>query len=224
MHQLPSTKWEPSDILNIITPGNDIGCAGTTQQGLPCRWRLDGEIKAQIRSFLVHMSEKSPRRAIDDLPELARLCLCETNHRSQQANVVNKWTLIVKRYALWMESRDAQELESNPDDIPSSPPKKNGQPSRPRPASPDLDDLADELEALDIRRRQVQENIRRRLAETDIQTSNSSLVQSSPSPSTPSLAISTPQEELPSNSQQSLGRGSSPPRNSKKWVFGRRKD
>jgi hypothetical protein len=218
MHQLPSTKWEPSDILNIITPGNDIGCAGTTKKGLPCGWHLDGEIKAQIRKFLVHMSEKSPRRAIDDLPQLARLCLCETNHRSQQASVVNKWTPIVERYALWMESRDAQELESNPDDIPSSPPKKNGQPSRPRPASPDLDDLADELEALDIRRRQVLEKMRRRLAETDIQTSNSSLAQSSPSPSTPSLATST------SNSQQSLGRGSSPPRNSKKWGFGRRKD
>ncbi|CZR59538.1 uncharacterized protein PAC_09432 [Phialocephala subalpina] len=217
MSQLLTSRWEPSDVLNIITPRNDISCAGFTQQGLPCRWRLDGEIKAQIRSLLLQMSEKSPRRALGDLPELARLCLCETNHRNQATRVLDTWTPLVERYASWLESRDThqpQELDCSPDDKIDGSSNRNVRHSGSRSASPSVDDIMAELEALSIRQKQLQRALQHLLPPTGNQRPNSSSVQS-----TPSSVVITPLDESPSSSQQSLGGGA----RSFKKFFGSRK-
>ena len=98
MSQLPTPRWSPSAVLDIITASNDISCAGITQKGLPCRWDLGGDPKLQALHLLDSMSQKSPREALDDLPQLARLCLCQKNHQQQAARVVARWTALIEQY------------------------------------------------------------------------------------------------------------------------------
>jgi hypothetical protein len=217
MSQLSTSRWEPSDVLNIITPNDDISCAGITQQGRPCRWRLDGEIKAQIRSLLFQMSEKTPRRALGDLPELVRLCLCETNHRYQATRVLNTWTPLVERYATWLESRDTHQpqiRDSSPDERIDGPSNRNVRLSEPRSTNPSVDDIMAELESLSIRQKQLQKVLQHLLPQTGNQRPNSCSVQS-----TQSSVVITPPDDSPPSSQESLGSGS---RNFKRF-FGSRK-
>lgn len=218
MSQLSTSRWEPSDVLNIITPNDDISCAGITREGRPCGWRLDGEIKAQIRSLLFQMSEKTPRRALGNLPELVRLCLCERNHRNQATRVLNKWTPLVERYATRLESRDTHQpqiFDNTPDDRIDGSSNRNVRPSEPRSTSLSVEDIIAKVEALSIQQqKQLQKRLQHLLQQDGNQSPNSSSVQS-----TQSSVVTTPLGNSPSSSQQSLESG---PRSLKKF-FGRRK-
>jgi hypothetical protein len=98
MSQPTATQWEAGAVLNIFTPTNDIACAGVTQLGNPCGWRLEGSDKADARELLEDMSDKSPIEALDDLPELARLVLCRKNHQNQADRVISRWKKAVKNH------------------------------------------------------------------------------------------------------------------------------
>src|ERR1700712_3638680 len=101
MSQSPtlSQTWSSFDVLQIITPSNDIVCAGITGKGLPCRWELTSEPKRDARQLLDSMCAKSPLDALDDLPRLARLCLCVAHHQYQAGRVVDEWTVVIRSYA-----------------------------------------------------------------------------------------------------------------------------
>lgn len=182
MSQLSTSVWEPSNVLNIITPSNDIGCAGITQKGLACRWRLDGAIKASIRSLLFQMSEKPPRQTIRDLPELARLCLCEANHQDQVATVLETWTPRVEKYAGWLESRHIYKEETGvyPDPTIATPSNRTGKTSVPKvPIS--VDDILKEMEALSFRQKELQQALANQMAKPESQGTRTSSGQSTPS-------------------------------------------
>jgi hypothetical protein len=91
-------------VLDIITASNDISCAGITKKGLPCQYDLGGDPKRQARRLLDSMSQRSPREALNDLPQLARLCLCQKWHQAQAADVVANWTDLIETYVSSLES------------------------------------------------------------------------------------------------------------------------
>jgi hypothetical protein len=96
MSQSSTSDWEAGTVLKIFTPTNDIACAGVTQAGNPCGWRLEGGDKADARELLEEMSEKSPIEALDDFPELASLVLCRKNHQNQADRVISRWKKAIK--------------------------------------------------------------------------------------------------------------------------------
>ena len=98
MSQSSASDWEAGTVLHIFTPTDDIACAGVTQAGNPCGWRLEGGDKADARELLAEMSEKSPNAALDDLPELARLVLCRKNHQNQAGRVISRWKRAINTY------------------------------------------------------------------------------------------------------------------------------
>tara|TARA_R110002060_G_scaffold40044_5_gene51289 strand:- start:1575 stop:2282 length:708 start_codon:yes stop_codon:yes gene_type:complete len=102
--------WNASSVLEIITASNDISCAGINLKGLPCGWDLGAEPKQQARHLLISMSQRSPREALNDLPQLARLCLCQKNHQKQAARVVAKWTPLIELYASNLEGEHARRI------------------------------------------------------------------------------------------------------------------
>lgn len=107
MSQSSASYWEAGTVLNIFTPTNDIACAGVTQAGNPCRWRLEGSDKADARELLEEMSEKSPIEVSDDLPGLARLVLCRKNHQNQADRVISKWKKAIKTYIIALDRETA---------------------------------------------------------------------------------------------------------------------
>ena len=108
MTQSSTQRWSPSAVLGIITADDDISCAGITLKGLRCRWELGGDPKLQARDLLLSMSQRPPREALDNLPQLARLCLCQKNHQQQAARVVEKWTALIEPYASSHEREGAR--------------------------------------------------------------------------------------------------------------------
>ena len=117
MSQLPTRRWSPSAVLKIITPNNDISCAGITQKGLPCNWDLGGDPKRRARNLLISMSQRPPHEALDDLPQLSRLCLCQKNHQQQAARVVAEWTVLIELYANSLKGEDNRQSHPSLDEI-----------------------------------------------------------------------------------------------------------
>jgi hypothetical protein len=217
MSQLSASRWEPSDILNIITDSNDISCAGITQRGLACGWRLDGEYKEQARTLLFRMSQKSPRQALSDLPQLARLCLCQKNHQSQAARVVAKWTSLVETYDSGRGRTDTHHPQgsgSSSDNSSSSSSNSNNQPSPTRATSTSIDMIISEMKALSIRQEELQRALQDLLPERENRSSNSGSVQASSSQSTPRSVSQTHLDTLTSRAQQSPTHGLSSRRSS----------
>jgi hypothetical protein len=91
--------WEAAAVLKIFSTNNDISCAGINQKGLPCGWRLESDAKFDARSLLREMSEVLPLEALENLPALARLCLCEKNHQNQAVRVIRDWTGKIEAYS-----------------------------------------------------------------------------------------------------------------------------
>ena len=96
-------------VLDIITASNDLFCAGITLKGLPCRNNLGRDPKLQARYLLDSMSQRSPREALNDLPQLARLCLCQNWHQQQAARVVAEWSALIEPYASSLEREDTRQ-------------------------------------------------------------------------------------------------------------------
>jgi hypothetical protein len=161
MSQSRTPIWNPSSILEIINDHNDISCAGVTQKGLPCGYHLGGEPKSQARQLLGRMSQKPPRRALSDLPELAEYCLCKKSHQGQARTVVADWTAIIEPFLTSHEKE------------------------KEKPKQPDIDEIIAELEALSIR----QQKLRRMLRDaqgggSDRNTPDSGTTRTTPSRST----------------------------------------
>lgn len=136
MGRLPAAKWNPAEVLDVFTDNNDIACAGITQKGLPCGYHLNGEDKQQARRLLASMSQLSLREALDDLPQLARLCLCQKNHQKQATNVVAQWTDSIETYADSLQSA-------------------RGNAQAARRAQPTVDEIIAELAALSVRKNEL---------------------------------------------------------------------
>ena len=227
MSQLPTLGWNPSAVLNIITASNDISCAGITQKGLPCRWDLGGDPKLQARNLLMSMSQMSPRKALDVLPQLARLCLCEKYHQQQAARVVANWTALIEIYDSSPEREDTRQ-PPRPDGHGGN---TNGMSSIGRvratgSSGPPLsvDEITAELEALSIR----QEELRSMLQDAHLgdghKKSEDGSASTSPSQNTARPVNQTqPSESESSRAGQDQRRGSSSSRDGWKRVSGRGK-
>jgi hypothetical protein len=206
MSQLPTQRWSPSAVLDIITASNDISCAGITLKGLPCRWDLGGDPKRQARNSLISMSQRSPREALDDLPHLARLCLCQKNHQQQAARVVAEWTDLIELYISSLEREDTR-----------NPHRRGVRGPESRGSKLSVDEITAELDALSIR----QEELRSMLQDALISEDGSA--RTTPSQNRAHLVNQTP----PSGSESSrAGQGQrrgSPSREGWKRVFGRGK-
>ncbi len=228
MSQLSTSRWEPSDILNIITETNDISCAGITQKGLACRWNLDGEFKEQARTLLFQMSQKSPRQTLTDLPRLAQLCLCQKNHQYQAARVVAKWTSLVETYDSSRQgrkdTRHAQGSGSFSGNSSSSSSNSVVRPSKTGAASFNMEMIISELEAISIRQEELKSALQDLLSENEIQSSNSGSTSASSAQSTPRSVNQIQQDELPSRVDQNQRRSSPFSREGLKTYFKVRKD
>jgi hypothetical protein len=200
MSRLPTQIWNPSKVLDIITASNDISCAGITLRGLPCRWRLDEEPKRQARYLLISMSQRSPREALDDLPQLAKLCLCPTIHQGQAFRAVAYWTDLIKSYASDLEREDTGRTyrpvghRGNTTGISS-----NGGVRATGSSGPKLsvDEIIAKMNALSIQ----QEELRSMLQ--DAQLSEDGSVRTSPFQNTAHPVIQTPLSELSELSERS---------------------
>ena len=199
-------------VLNIITSSNDISCAGITQKGLPCRWDLGGDPKLQARQLLNSMSRRSPREALDSLPQLARLCLCQKNHQQQAASVVVRWTALIEPYASSLERDD---LRGNTSGMPS-----NGKvgPTEPSGLELSVDEIIAELDALTIRQEELRSMLR------DAHLSEDGSARTSLAQNTAHLVNQTQLGESESSrAGQGQRRGSPSSRDGWKRVFGRGK-
>jgi hypothetical protein len=220
MSELPTLRWNPSAVLNIITASDDISCAGITQKGLPCRWDLGGEPKQQARHLLSSMSQRSPREALNVLPQLARLCLCQKNHQQQAASVVAKWTALIEPYTSSLEIEDAPQTHrpvghgGNTSGMSSNSGVRETRLSRPK---LDLDEIIAELNSLSIRQEELRSMLRDALP-------GDGSARTSPSQNTAHLVNQTQLSESEfSRTRQGQRRGSSSSRDGWKRVFGRGK-
>jgi hypothetical protein len=184
-------------VLDIITASNDISCAGITKKGLPCQYDLGGDPKRQARRLLDSMSQRSPREARDDLPQLARLCLCQKWHQAQAADVVANWTDLIETYVSSLESEVKPVGHRGKISGISS---KGGVRAR----GPTVDEIIAELEILSIR----QKELRSMLQDADLSDDGSAR---------------TSRESESSRAGQGQRRGS-PSSRDRKRVFGRGKD
>jgi hypothetical protein len=205
MSQLPTQRWSPSAVLDIITAGNDISCAGITQKGLPCRWDLGGDPKQQARNLLISMSQRSPREALGDLPQLARLCLCQKNHQQQAARVVAKWKALIEPYASSLEREGAPK------------PHRRGVHGPDSRGSISVDEIIAELDALSIR----QEELRSMLQDAHLSKDGSA--RTTPSQNRAHLVNQTPPSESDSSGTGEGQRRGSPSRDGWKRFLGRGK-
>jgi hypothetical protein len=223
MSQLPTQRWSPSAVLGIIATSNDISCAGITQKGLPCRWDLGGEPKRRARNLLISMSQRSPHEALDDLPQLARLCLCQKNHQDQAVRVVDEWAALIERYTSSLErntrqtpstsslERDARQtpytssLETDTRQIHA--PVGHGGPSG---STLSVDEIIAELDALSLRH----ERLTSMLRDATGRPSEGGSARAGPSQSTPHLVNQTQQSGSPSSrdgwKRHVFGRGRKP--------------
>jgi hypothetical protein len=226
MSQLPTLGWNPSAVLKIITASNDISCAGTTQKGLPCRWDLGGEPKLQARNLLNSMSQRSPREALDVLPQLARLCLCQKNHQQQAASLVARWTSLIEPYASSLEREDTRQTHRPVGHGGSAGGmSSNGRVhTRPSPQKPNVNDIIAELEALSIRREELMSMLQDADPGDEHKKSEDRSARTSPSQNTAHLVLQTqPSEPESSRAGQGQRRGLSSSRDGWKGVFGRGK-
>jgi len=117
MSQSSASDWEAGTVLHIFNSADDISCAGVTQAGNPCGWRLEGGDKADARELIAEMSEKAPSAALDDLPELARLVLCRKNHQNQANRVISRWTKAINNYISESDrvTEDTTEISNSPE-------------------------------------------------------------------------------------------------------------
>lgn len=108
--------WMPSKILDITTGSSRFSCAGTTARTRRCRSGMHKDRKVPAREdpkvlahkLLVSMSQRSPREALDDLPQLARLCLCP-GHQKQADSVVDRWTAVIESHASILDREDSRQ-------------------------------------------------------------------------------------------------------------------
>jgi hypothetical protein len=230
MSQLPTQRWNPSEVLDIVTASNDISCAGITQKGLPCGWDLGGEPKRQARYLLISMSQRLPREALDDLPQLAQLCLCQKNHQKQAARAVADWAALIESYASNLEREDTGRTHQpvghggNTSGTSSNGGVRTTGSSRPKLS---VNEIIAEMDALSIR----QEELRSMLE--DAQLSEDGSARTSPFQNTAYPVIQTPLSELSELSERSESessragpgqkRGSPSSRAGWKHVFGRGK-
>jgi len=187
MSQLPTLGWSPSAVLNIITAGNDISCAGTTLKGLPCGWDLGGDLKREVRNLLMSMSQRSPREALDDLPQLARLCLCQKNHQPQAAKVVARWSVLIEEYASSLKGKDTARTHrrSNSGDRET----RSGRPIL------SIEEIIAELNDLSIRQKELQSMVKSIIQDAHLgdghEESMNRLARTSPSQNTTHLVNQT---------------------------------
>jgi hypothetical protein len=205
--------------LDIITANSDISCAGITKKGLPCGYDLGGDPKRQARRLLDSMSQRSPREALDVLPQLARLCLCQKWHQQQEERVVAEWTALIERSSL--EREDTRQTHrpvghrGNTSSISS-----NGGVRTTGLRGPKLsvDEIIAELDALSIR----EEELRSMLEDADVSEDGST--RTSPSQNTAHLVNQIQlSESKSSRAGQGQRHGSPSSRDGSKRVFGRGK-
>jgi hypothetical protein len=192
-------------VLDIITASNDISCAGITLKGLPCRYDLGGDPKAQARHLLDSLSKRSTREALDVLPQLARLCLCK-HHQQQAARVVLRWTALIEPYTGSPEGEDTQQAHRPVGETGSGEP------------IPSVDEIIAELNALSIRQKELRSMLQ------DAHLSEDGSARTSPSQNTAHLANQTqPSESESSRAGQGQRRSSPSSRDGLKRIFGRGK-
>jgi hypothetical protein len=226
MSQLPPI-WKPSAVLDIITATNDISCAGITLKGLPCGWTLDGEAKLQARQLLTSMSQMSPREALDDLPRLARLCLCQKNHQKQAARVVKKWADLIESYPISLEREDNRQTNrpvSHGGNINNISSNRGVRATRSDGPIPSYDEIIAELEALSIRQKELRSMLQDSHSNDEHKKPKDESTHSSPSQY---IAREANQAQLSdsefSRDGQDQSRGSSSSRDGWKRVFARGK-
>jgi hypothetical protein len=196
------SNWEAETVLKIFTPTNDIACAGVTQAGNPCGWRLEGGDKADARELLEEMSEKSPVEALDDLPELARLVLCRKNHQNQASRVISKWKKAINAY---MSTSDQVSGSSglNVRPTPSKQQTLGRKDIAGSSSSPETyDDIIADISRLCISPTQLRAIVEDHISERRQKFVTNSSARSTPSHSTPSLVRSEPRVE-PNRSKMS---------------------
>jgi hypothetical protein len=94
---MPLRKWDPYRVLNITSRDSDsMFCTGqaVSRGNARCRWKIPRGDFETIRDMLDKMESKPPNEVFDMLPRLARLSLCEEQHKSnkgQREGVVAMW-------------------------------------------------------------------------------------------------------------------------------------
>lgn len=222
MTQSLGQRWRPGTVLRVLTASDDVSCAGTTLKGLPCGWRLDPDQKEQAREVLQWMSESPPREAIDDLPKLARLCLCQKNHQAQASKVVAKWTTILETYASSLERESAP---ARPIKAPVGQ-SSNGTSRAARLSGPILsfDEITAELAALSLRQEELKSMLRdSHPVEGRVKSKGASGRPSFPQSSPHQANLNELSESEFSRTDEDERRGSSASRDGFKRFFGRGK-
>lgn len=186
-NQLPTLRWNPFAVLNIITASNDISCAGITQIGLPCHWDLGEDAKLQARHLLISMTQRSPREALNVLPQLAQLCLCQKFHQRQVARVVAQWTALIEPYASSLEREHTQQTnqpvgrEVITGSMSSSTKVRTTGSSRPK---LNVEEIIAELNALSIRQEELKLMLQNARLDDEHKKSKDGSAQTSPSQDT----------------------------------------
>ena len=103
--------WDPDTVLNINTYTNrDMFCVGVavSRGNARCRWRITGEQRSKVCSILDEMSTQPPTEIFGSklLSRLAKLSLCEEQHRYQHPDILERWDDIIGGVADQYEEMD----------------------------------------------------------------------------------------------------------------------
>jgi chromosome segregation ATPase len=96
--------WNPDKTLNINAwDNNEMFCVGVavSRGNARCRWRISGERHDKVCLILDEMGRRPPREISGSklLSRLAKLSLCEEQHRRQQPDVLERWEDMIEDVA-----------------------------------------------------------------------------------------------------------------------------
>jgi hypothetical protein len=112
---LEPSQWNPAEILNL-KPKRDglFKCSGVKKGSeTPCGWGLDENTASAIVNLLDTVSKLPPQDAIQLLPPLAAISLCQY-HELQQRVKVTEWTGAIRH----IQVAQAEANISEPDGLP----------------------------------------------------------------------------------------------------------